>query len=186
MSSELNRIHRALARAGGSDASHAGDSGCQLGSEDGPELTEKGEGRTGEAGTALEPFGPNWIIAENQPCQTSIPGVTPKETYIYTWSGDCLDGKVSGEGRGAWHVPDVGEFIYEGTMRNGIQHGRGIFTWASGKRYEGEWRDGKPHGRGIYTLAEGGRYEGEWRNGCFSRDGKRATIGTTFEACGFE
>ena len=162
MSSELNRIYRALARAGGADASHAGDSGCQLGSEDGPELTKKGEGRTGEAAAALEPFGPNWIMAENQPCQRSNPNPTPGETY--TWSGECVDGKVSGKGRGVWHLPDGGESVYEGSMRDGKKHGRGTFT-SYGARSEGEWRDDKPHGHGTFTLPDGTRFEGEWRNG---------------------
>ena len=132
MSSELNRIHRALARAGGADASHAGDSGCQLGSEDGPELTDKGEGSTGEAATALKPFGPNWIIAENQPCQTFNPNATPGETF--TWSGDCVDGKVSGQGRGVWHLPDGG---HEGSMRDGKLHGRVTHTGANPLRGRG-------------------------------------------------
>ena len=162
MSSELNRIHRALARAGGSDASHAGDSGCQLGSEDGPELTEKGEGRTGDAARALEPFGPDWIMAENQPCQRFNPNPTPGETY--TWSGECVDGKVSGKGRGVWHLPDGGESVYEGSMRDGKQHGQGTST-SYGARSEGEWRDDKPHGHGTFTLPDGTRFEGEWRNG---------------------
>ena len=165
MSSELNRIHRALARAGGSDASHAGDSGCQLGSEDGPKLTDKGDGRTGEAATALEPFSPDWIIAENQPCQSLFPGSTLKETYTYTWSGDCVDGKVSGEGRGVWHLPDRGEYIYEGSMRDGKWHGGGTWTFPDGSRYEGEHRDNNKHGRGTHTWADGDRYEGEWRDG---------------------
>ena len=184
MSSDLNRIHRALARAGGSDASHAGDSGCQLGSEDGPEMTEKGEGSTGEAGTALESFGPNWIIAENQPCQKFDPNLTPGETY--TWSGDCVDGKVSGEGRGVWHLPDGGQNVYEGSMRDGKRHGQGTCTFSNGARYEGEWRDDRPHGYGKVDY-DGARYEGEWQNGCFgTRDGKWAAITTTKEACGFE
>ena len=172
MSSELNRIHLALAWAGGSDASHAGDSGCQLGSEDGPKLTEKGEGRTGEAATALEPFGPDWIIADNQPCQRFHP--VNRGASTYTWSGDCVDGKVSGEGRGVWvwHLPKREEYIYEGSMRDGKRHGQGTVTFSNGQRYEGEWRDDKEHGRGTYTFSQGDRYEGEWR------DGKRHGRGT--------
>ena len=112
---------------------------------------------------ALEPFGPNWIIAENQPCQAWNSEPFPGETY--TWSGDCVDGKVSGDGRGVFHLPAViGNFVYEGSMRDGKRHGQGTFTWPDGDRYEGEWRDNIKHGKGIKTWADGSRYEGEWRD----------------------
>ena len=57
MSSDLNRIHRALARAGGSDASHAGDSGCQLGRRGRTEADREGKGakRSGRSGTHPSP-----------------------------------------------------------------------------------------------------------------------------------
>ena len=77
---------------------------------------------------------------------------------------------------------------YEGQVRNGKRHGRGVFTWTSGNRYDGDWRndkrtgrgvftwsngdrydgdfvDGKKHGQGTYSWADGDRYQGEWRNG---------------------
>ena len=155
----------------------------------------------------LEPFGPNWAIAENQPCQLYNPDAETGETV--TWSGGCVDGKASGGGRWVWHHSE-GEDIYEGTMRAGKEHGhgtatwangdryegewrdgeihgRGTATWASGARYEGEWHDGKPHGYGIRTDTDGAHFEGEWRAGCFGeRDGRWATIATTAAACGFE
>ena len=200
MSDDMIRIHQALDRAGGFDASHAGDSGCQMGSEDAPQMTDKGEESDEEASAALEPSGPDWIIAENQPCQRwkilrSFASVT------YTWSGDCVGSKVSGEGRGVLQVPDGRKMIYEGSMRDGKRHGRGILAWPDGARYEGgwrddkwhgqgtiiysngpsyegEWRDGKEHGRGTYTSADGSRYEGEWR------DGKKHGYGTMTFASG--
>lgn len=173
MSSDLNRIHRALARAGGSDASHAGDSGCQMGSEDGPQMANKGEEGAGETGADPEPFGPNWTIAENQPCQTwhqqdawnKLPDGNLNRGRIYTWSGDCVDGKVSGEGRGVWVLSDGRKQDYEGSMRDGKKHGYGNLTFENGNRYEGEWRDSEEHGQGTYTAADGFRYEGEWRDG---------------------
>ena len=207
MSSDMQRIHRALDRADGGDL--ACDEAAKRTDKGGAGKGEKGEGSTRAAATALKPFGPNWLIAENQPCQTLFPGLTLKETYTYTWSGDCVDGKVSGEGRGVWHLPDRGEYIYEGSMRDGKRHGGGTWTfpdgsryegeyrdnkmnggtqtWADGDRYEGEWRDSKPHGYGTHTTAAGSRYEGEWCNGCYgTRDGKWVAVNNTAEACGFE
>ena len=125
-----------------------------------------------KGGAALEPFGPDWIIAENQPCQRFHP--VNRGASTYTWSGDCVDGKVSGEGRGVWvwHLPKREEDIYEGSMRDGKRHGQGTVTFSNGQRYEGEWRDDKEHGRGTYAFSQGDRYEGEWR------DGKRHGRGT--------
>ena len=107
----------------------------------------------------LKPFGPNWSIAENQPCQVWNYGV-PEEFEPVTWTGACIDGKASGEGR---FICSIGS--YQGGMVGGKLHGRGTLTYSIGSRYEGEWRDGKQHGRGTYTTASGGGYEGEWRDG---------------------
>ena len=114
-----------------------------------------------EPAAPLKPFGPNWIIAENQLCQLWNPYPEPGETV--TWSGACLDGKASGEGREVWRS-SKGESVFEGSVEAG-----------------------KNHGHGTYTSASGSRYEGEWRAGCFGeRDGKWAALFTTAEACGFK
>ena len=156
--------------------------------------------------TPLEPFGPNWIIAENQLCQLYNRKPEPGETMA--WSGGCVDGKASGEGRAVWRNSH-GEHVYNGGYRDGKRHGRGahvtadggrlegewrdgvphghaILTWASGSRYEGEFREWKPHGRGTYTYADGSRYKGKWRDGCFEENGQQAWVLTTKVACGFE
>ena len=154
----------------------------------------------------MKPFGPNWIVAENQPCQLHNPNPIPNETVI--WSGSCVDGKAHGEGRYDWRTPK-GVDVYVGPMRagrphgrgvwtgadgnryegdfvDGKAHGRGVFTWADGVRYEGGWVDGMPHGYGTAIAASGERYEGQWRNGCFGRKGgMRAWLFTAPEECGF-
>ena len=108
----------------------------------------------------LEPFGPNWSITENQPCQVWNFGDAEKfEPYI--WSGACVDGKASGEGR--LTVSGVGA-TYQGSMAGGKPHGHGTLTTASGSRYEGEFRDGKLHGRGTLTFADGNSKTCKWRD----------------------
>ena len=130
----------------------------------------------------------------------------PGETI--TWSGDCVNGKASGEGEVVWRG-SYGVEIYTGEYRNGYENGHGeytstdgnryrgewrdgkffghgVFAWADGDRYEGEWRDGKPHGDGILIGSDGGSYEGEWRDGCLEANGRRMWINTTPAACGFE
>ena len=50
-----------------------------------------------EVGAPVEPFGPNWIITTNQPCQ--LWNSEPKSGETVTWTGDCVGGKASGVGR---------------------------------------------------------------------------------------
>ncbi len=110
-----------------------------------------------------EVFGPNWIFAENQPCQLmSTHPVEPDDTV--TWWGPCVDGKASGQGRFVWRIGGK-DYTYEGGMRNGKVHGHGIMTYYDGNRYEGEWRDSTLHGWGTFTWPTGERYEGGWRAG---------------------
>jgi hypothetical protein len=54
---------------------------------------------------------------------------------------------------------------YEGEIRNGKPHGRGIFVYANDDRYEGQVSNGQPSGRGIFLFANNTRYEGTIING---------------------
>ena len=92
------------------------------------------------AAAPLEPFGPNWSIVENQPCQVWNHGNGDK-LEPFTWSGGCVDGKASGEGRLTF---SGGKGSYQGSMAGGKRHGRGTNTNLSGKRFTCEHRDGKP------------------------------------------
>ena len=49
--------------------------------------------------------------------------------------------------------------VYEGTFRNGRQHGRGSYALPSGYRYEGDWVDGEILGQGKATYPNGSVYE---------------------------
>ncbi len=44
-------------------------------------------------------------------------------------------------------------------------HGRGVFTWADGRRYDGDYFDDRKQGFGVFTWPDGRRYEGSWLNG---------------------
>ena len=108
---------------------------------------------------------PCWIESQNQPgCHVwiRIPDSQPNETI--TWSGACIDGIASGEGRMVRRYSG-GKITYAGGLHDGKRHGRGTHTLPNGDRYEGEWRDDKRHGRGTYTWPNGNRYEGGWSNG---------------------
>ena len=128
-------------------------------------LPEKGEEVRAMAQSDFEPKDLYWIMAANQPCwvwhyyRYTQPGAT------VTWSGSCVDGKASGEGRLALLFGDGRSIVYEGIMQAGRSHGYGTSTWRDGSRHEGEWRNGVLHGHGIYTRPDGSRLEGEWRDG---------------------
>ena len=154
----------------------------------------------------METFGPNWIVAENQPCQLYFS--RPSLGQSVTWSGSCMDGKGHGEGQAEWRAPGEAaqEYIgsmragkphgwgvltssdgrrYEGGFRDGEMHGSGVFRWDNGDRYEGQWRNGQPHGQGMARTSSGDRYEGQWRYGCFESGGSRAWLFASREDCGF-
>ena len=165
-----------------------------------PLLKETGD----DAG--LEPVGLNWSFTQGRPCHVWNDGRRDYEPF--TWWGDCVDGKASGEGRLIWHTR-YGRYVYEGSMEAGRQHGNGtlvrsdgsryegewhhgkrhgigIYTWAAGHRYEGGWRDDRPHGFGTATFADGDVHQGEWRQGCYGeREGIWSALIATVEDCGF-
>jgi hypothetical protein len=51
---------------------------------------------------------------------------------------------------------------YEGTMRNGVPHGKGTLLYKNGDRYSGDFDQGKKHGKGLYKEACGNVYEGDY------------------------
>ena len=55
--------------------------------------------------------------------------------------------------------------IYEGTFRNGLQHGTGTYTLPNGYEYAGEWIDGEIRGTGVARFPNGSVYEGEFTKG---------------------
>ena len=156
----------------------------------------------------VTPFGPDWSVTGNQPCQVWNHG-KGDERERFTWTGACVDGKASGEGRLVWHSR-FGRTVYDGEMeagkrhgsgtlrrsdggryagewRAGKRHGQGTYRWAIGHRYEGAWQDDRPHGRGTATYADGDVIRGEWQAGCYGeKGGQWAALIASVEACGFE
>ena len=55
---------------------------------------------------------------------------------------------------------------YEGDFKHGKKDGEGTFYWPSGQTYIGSWRSGKQHGLGIMHDPETlEKRHGEWQNG---------------------
>lgn len=107
------------------------------------------------------PGRPGWSRAASG-CHVWNPDPQPGATVI--WAGACENGRASGPGKLSWRYDGTTDH-YEGEMRDGKAHGRGIVVTADGGRYDGEWREGNEHGRGTWAGANGDRYDGEWRDG---------------------
>ena len=169
-SDELRRIQEALAAAGFDPGPADGEFGPRTRRAIEGWQQANGYAATGEltdvqveallADAPAGTFGPNWIVAENQPCQLRNPYPEPGETV--TWSGPCVDGKASGEGRYVWRH-SYGVDTYEGSMRDGWPHGTGTYT-GDDFRFEGEFRNGKMHGKGTFFWANGDTLTCEWRD----------------------
>jgi hypothetical protein len=59
--------------------------------------------------------------------------------------------------------------VLEGEWLNGLQHGQGTYTHASGDKYVGEFKDGMNHGQGTYfylanNANKGDKYVGEYKD----------------------
>jgi hypothetical protein len=87
-----------------------------------------------------------------------------------TWSGPCVNSLAEGIGTQTWFKDGVETSRYEGPMKGGARHGKGVFSWKSGNRYEGDFVDNKRTGKGVFTWKSGGRYQGDFVNG--SRTGQ--------------
>lgn len=102
----------------------------------------------------------NWITTSNNDCK--VYNFEDNETA--TWSGECKDGYVHGQGTLQWYKNGKPDDIYVGSYSQGKMHGKGILTWEDGSKYDGEFKDDKRHGKGITTWASGSKYDGEYKD----------------------
>ncbi|HAR53448.1 MAG TPA: 2-isopropylmalate synthase, partial [Roseovarius nubinhibens] len=72
--------------------------------------------------------------------------------------------------------------VYEGTFKNGLQHGTGSYTLPNGYQYRGDWAEGEIRGTGVARFPNGSVYEGEFAAGKPNGVGKITfTDGGTYE-----
>ena len=67
---------------------------------------------------------------------------------------------------------------YEGQLKNGVPHGKGVCKYYNGSVYDGSWKNGKKSGWGSYKWTDGTKYVGYWK------DDKFDDVGTLYEADG--
>ena len=63
-----------------------------------------------------------------------------------------------------WGTATMPKGVFEGELKAGYPHGRGVFTFHNGDRFEGFLMLGKLSGKGILYYANGAVYEGEFVN----------------------
>ena len=55
---------------------------------------------------------------------------------------------------------------YEGDFKNGLKHGKGLYSFKNGTKYKGDYCEGKREGSGIVFHANDSiAYDGEIRDG---------------------
>ena len=84
---------------------------------------------------------------------------------VFRFHGRPLQGLI------CWVNAPVQVFYYHangdkvcGQLQEGMQDGKGTFTWANGAVYEGDWKDNKRNGFGRYKWNNGDVYGG-WVEG---------------------
>jgi hypothetical protein len=91
---------------------------------------------------------------QSTPCKVAV--TTLKGSY----EGGCKNGLAQGKGSA------TGTDMYTGSFRQGLPHGKGIYTWASGDVYDGQWNMGQRDGEGTFSGKVEGRdstLKGIWK-----------------------
>ena len=114
---------------------------------------------TGQTGSGC------WLEVADQPgCHVWNPYPAPEETV--TWSGRCVDGKVSGKGRVVWRFRRDGEWQSnwnEGSYLDGDSvDGHSVFGSQNGDVWEGPWVGGESHGLWVMRGSGGSETNCYW------------------------
>lgn len=102
------------------------------------------------------------VFTNDKGVKIYIPNPAENAAYTFTWDGKVVNGFTEGTGVLELYKDGKIDFRYEGNMREGKRHGKGVYKWVSGDIYEGNWIDNKMNGKGIFRWANGDIYEGNW------------------------
>jgi hypothetical protein len=123
---------------------------------------------------------------------------------VIDWSGECVDGFVSGQGdvivsgrratmyHGAFERGQIkvgsatrSTGTYEGEFKDNRPHGQGVLTYANGRYLKASFVDGKPQGDFVeLKFPNGSRYEGQMNIETSAMEGKGSLFysdGSTYE-----
>jgi hypothetical protein len=120
-------------------------------------------GAIGLVAMASQALAGKWIDT-NQGCSVWDSDWKPGDKA--SWTGPCVQGKVSGSGTLTWNLN--GQIsTYVGAYKAGKRNGMGKYTDPSGNWYSGPFVNGVPHGTGRCYAKMLGR---EWK--CTFKAGK--------------
>lgn len=108
------------------------------------------------------------------------------QNNIY-YTGDIVDGKANGFGKGVFDNGNVyeGEWVnntiegkgkekfldgtfYEGEFSNNVRQGKGSYIYKNNEKYVGHWENNVRDGQGVLYDKKGKeKYKGEWKNDIF-------------------
>src|SRR5579859_5663422 len=115
-------------------------------------------------------YDPHWVLDEATQCW-AYDGHAGSDDSV-TWSGDCSDGKVSGQGTLTYFDHSRMFERVTGTFSEGfLQDGNVSIVWNDGSRYDGEEQNGQFNGYGTLVASDGTRYQGLWRDDKFQGGG---------------
>lgn len=100
-------------------------------------------------------FSSTILFAQDAPCTVSVDAL--KGTY----TGGCKNGKADGEGVAK------GIDSYEGTFKNGLPEGIGMYIWKNGDLFYGSWKKGLKEGKGELHVPindKDSTINGYWKN----------------------
>ena len=109
-----------------------------------------------------------WSPTNKKNCHVWNP--IPQLNETASWSGNCANGRVNGNGSVVWSWDSNSgnrySRIIEGEFRNGIRLGQVKITYENRDVYVGtlDLITGEMHGDGSYTDREGNTYVGELKN----------------------
>eukprot|EP01114_Cavostelium_apophysatum_P020237 TRINITY_DN6731_c0_g1_i1.p1 TRINITY_DN6731_c0_g1~~TRINITY_DN6731_c0_g1_i1.p1 ORF type:complete len:643 (-),score=182.41 TRINITY_DN6731_c0_g1_i1:465-2393(-) len=88
-------------------------------------------------------------------------------------SGDVYEGEFDADGlrHGSGVYTTASGDQYVGQFRKGLRDGHGVYTTKEGSRYEGDFKNGKPHGKGVYVFENGDVYSGDFQDEDFQGRG---------------
>lgn len=106
-----------------------------------------------------------WATDDGSGCAVWHGHPSPPANWSIAWSGDCENGRGTGQGILLILADGKETARYEGALVNGKPQGRGVFIKANGDSYQGDFDKGKFDGKGILISETGARYEGDFKNG---------------------
>jgi len=107
--------------------------------------------------------GNGWITNKTTGCKY----FTDTNSSIRTvkWNGACLNKFVNGKGTLQVYEKTKLIFTYTGNCLNGHISGNGKITYVDGTIYNGEWKNDKYEGKGQLYLPDGSKYDCTWEKG---------------------